>query len=203
VSVMHISSGNFSWCLRWLLLTPVLALVVSLVSLSPASASGPAPDKAVALFEGGFLLHMIDHHAMAVEMGEMCIEKAVHEDLQNLCEEISKTQGVEIETMQDWLEDWYGVRYEPQLTPSEMHQMEHLTSLSGSKFEITLMRELVLHHTIAIQNAERCVDRAHHGDLRTLCEEIIKTQQAEIEQLQTWLCEWYDWCHRKHEEGHS
>jgi uncharacterized protein (DUF305 family) len=56
------------------------------------------------------------------------------------------------------------------------------------------MHELVLHHTIAIQNAERCVDRAHDGDLITICEEIIKTQKAEIEQLRTWLCKWYDRC---------
>ena len=198
----RISPIYFSRRLLWLLLTPALALVVSLVSMPLAFASGPAPDKAVALFEGGFLLHMIDHHAMAVEMGEMCIEKAVHDDLRDLCEEIIKTQSEEIETMQDWLETWYDVRYEPQLTPSEMHQMEHLASLNGSEFEITFMQEMVLHHTIAIQNAERCVDRAHHGELVTLCEEIIKTQQAEIEQLQTWLCEWYDRCQGK-EEGHG
>jgi uncharacterized protein (DUF305 family) len=146
---------------------------------------------------------MIDHHAMAVEIGEMCTEKAVHEDLRNLCEEMIKTQSEEIETMQGWVESWYDISYEPQLTPTEMHQMEHLASLSGSEFEITFMHELVLHHTIAIQNAERCVDRAHHGDLITLCEEIIKTQQAEIEQLQTWLCEWYNRCRGKHEEGHG
>jgi uncharacterized protein (DUF305 family) len=65
---------------------------------------------------------MIDHHAMAVEIGELCIEKAVHEDLQDLCEEMIKTQSEEIETMQGWVESWYDVRYEPQLTSSEMHQ---------------------------------------------------------------------------------
>jgi len=101
------------------------------------------------------------------------------------------------------VEDWYDVSYDPQLIPSEKHQMEWLASLSGSEFEITFTHELVLHHTIAIQNAERCVDHAPHGDFITLCEEIIKTQKAEIEQLWTWLCEWYDRCRGKYEEGYG
>jgi uncharacterized protein (DUF305 family) len=197
VHVMRVFPVRFSQRLLWLLLAPALALVVSLAIMTPASASGPAPDKTVALFEGGFLVNMIDHHTMAVEMGEMCVEKATHEDLRDLCEEIIETQSEESETMQGWLEGWYSVSYEPQMSPGEIRQMERLASLSGSEFEIKFMQDMAQHHKIAIQNAERCVNRTYHDDLMNLCEGIIGTQESEIEEMRTWLCEWYDRCRGK------
>ena len=45
------------------------------------SASGPAPTKAQARYEIDFLQDMIDHHMMAVMTAELCVEKAVHEEL--------------------------------------------------------------------------------------------------------------------------
>ena len=44
---------------------------------------------------------------------------------------------------------------------------------------------------MAIMTAEICVDKAVHAELRTMCEDIIATQQAEIEQMQMWLQQWY------------
>lgn len=41
------------------------------------------------------------------------------------------------------------------------------------------------------------MDRAYHAELRALCENIIVAQSAEIEQMQTWLCQWYGECGRK------
>ena len=36
----------------------------------------------------------------------------------------------------------------------------------------------------------------HHEELRELCENIIATQTAEIELMQSWLCHWYGICER-------
>ncbi len=49
---------------------------------------------------------------------------------------------------------------------------------------------LIHHHTGAIREAEKCLDRAEHEELLTLCEYIIVTQAAEIEEMQTRLCDW-------------
>ena len=33
-----------------------------------------------------------------------------------------------------------------------------------------------------------------HEDLVSMCQDIIAAQLAEIDQMQTWLCQWYDRC---------
>ncbi len=72
--------------------------------------------------------------------------------------------------------------------------IERLASLSGAEFEIAFMEMMIEHHEAAIREAEECLRRAYHRQLRRLCENIIETQSAEIEQMQTWLCQWYGIC---------
>lgn len=173
----------------------LLIAVAGLIgTVPPAAADRPAPDRATAKFEIRFMQDMIDHHAMAVDMAEMCVMKAVHAELRAMCEEIIATQSQEIQQMQNWLEQWYGVSYQPQMKPGEMRMMERLASLSGAEFEVAFMQMMIRHHEQAIREAEQCLRRASHPELRTLCQNIIATQGAEIEQMQAWLCEWYDIC---------
>ncbi|MDP8927637.1 MAG: DUF305 domain-containing protein, partial [Actinomycetota bacterium] len=58
-----------------------LAVVVLLGWAVPASAEAPAPDPATARYEIDFMSNMIDHHHMAIEMSEICLERAVHHEL--------------------------------------------------------------------------------------------------------------------------
>jgi len=175
------------------------ALVAVGFSAAPAAADEPAPDRATARFEVDFLVGMIDHHAMAVEMADICLDKAVHEDLRAMCESIKTSQSRQIEEMQSWLADWYGVTHEPEMKPGDMRQMERLASLSGAEFEIEFMESMIKHHRKAIREGETCLREAYHDDLIGLCENIIATQSAEIAQMQQWLCQWYDRCRGRDE----
>lgn len=157
-------------------------------------ASAPVPSPSVANFEIQFMTGMIDHHQMAVEMAEICLAKAVHEELRSMCQNIIATQSAEIEEMQSWLQEWYGITYEPTMKPGDQKMLERLASLSGPEFEIAFMEMMVKHHEGAIKEARKCLDKAAHAELRELCENIIATQSAEIQQLQTWLCQWYGEC---------
>lgn len=174
----------------------VLVLVASVALLTPggASASEPAPHAGTARFEVDFMTGMIDHHAMATEMGQLCLEKATHEELRSLCADIVASQSEEIETLQEWLSSWYGISYEPQMKPGEMKQMERLARLSGAGFDVEFMEMMSRHHAKAVRMASRCVDRAHHKDLQALCGDIVTTQTAEIQLMQGWLCDWYSIC---------
>jgi uncharacterized protein (DUF305 family) len=75
-----------------------------------------------------------------------------------------------------------------------MRQMEKLAALDGEDFEVAFMRMMIRHHRQAVVESTRCVDRAYHPELVELCEGIIATQSAEIELMQTWLCDWYGIC---------
>lgn len=166
-------------------------LAATSAAASPASA--PAPSPATTNYEVKFMQDMIDHHHMAVMTAEMCVEKAVHAELQTLCSNIIATQNAEIATMQSWLESWYGISYAPEM--HGMGQMEHFSRLTGATFEIAFMEMMIRHHEGAVREGEHCIDRAYHPELITLCQNIVTTQTAEIAQMESWLCQWYGRCH--------
>ena len=158
-------------------------------------ASAPAPDRATSKFEIDFMEDMIDHHAMAIMMAEMCLEKdLIHEELRTLCANIVSTQTAEMQEMQSRLRDWYGITYEPEMNPGMMNQMEKLGELNGAEFEIEFMQMMIKHHRKAVQEGEKCLKKAYHPELLQLCGDIVENQTAEIQLMQTWLCQWYDIC---------
>src|SRR3546814_3729216 len=119
----------------------VLVAVAGLLgaAVAPVLAEQPALEQSTAQYEIDFLTGMIDHHAMAVETAEMCVEKAIHEELRTLCQEIIEAQTAEIETMQSWLEEWYGVTYEPSMSSGAMQRMERMARMDAEDFEVAFM----------------------------------------------------------------
>ncbi|WP_272027973.1 DUF305 domain-containing protein, partial [Kocuria rosea] len=159
---------------------------------APAFAQAPAGNEQSADFEVKFLKSMIDHHYMAVVMAQECVDKAVHPELAAMCEDIITVQNQEIEQMQTWLQEWYGITYEPQLSTGDMASVQRLDQFTGAEYEIRFMQSMIRHHWAAVREAETCLDRAEHQDLLQLCQNIKTVQLSEIAQMQTWLEEWYD-----------
>ena len=157
-------------------------------------ASAPAPRQPAAKYEQDFMMGMIDHHEMAIQMAQICLDKAVHEELRQTCEEIIAAQRAEQQQMQTWLSQWYGISYQPQMKPGDMRMMERLASLSGAEFEIEFMEMMIRHHRKAVREGEQCVRKAYHHELIEMCHDIIAAQTAEIQQFEQWLCQWYDRC---------
>jgi uncharacterized protein (DUF305 family) len=156
--------------------------------------SMPAPSPSAANYEQRFMMNMIDHHQMAVETAELCLAKAVHDELRAMCEDIIAAQSQEIDQMRQWLSDWYGIQYAPTMKPGDQNMLERLASASGAEFEIAFMEMMVRHHARAIREGEQCLKKAYHADLIGMCHDIIATQSAEIAQLEAWLCQWYGRC---------
>ncbi|HJT70794.1 MAG TPA: DUF305 domain-containing protein [Terriglobales bacterium] len=166
------------------------AFAIAMLAL-PVAASAPAPTQQQSKFEIRFMENMIDHHMMAVMMSQICLQKAVHPELQPMCQSIITTQSAQIQTMQSWLAQWYGVTYSPQTSNA---RMEKLMKLNGAEFEIEFMQEMIEHHADAIRESTDCLLKAYHKELRDLCQNIITAQAAEINTMRTWLCQWYGEC---------
>lgn len=180
---------------RWLASVILAVPLLGLFSVQPARAEAPAQEQQTAQYEVKFMQGMIDHHAMAVMMGEMCLDMAVHPELIGLCEAIVATQSQEIQTMQAWLQDWYGISYQPTMPAGHEISMEsRVKHMSAQEFEVWFMRTMIRHHKGAIREGERCMARAAHDPLILLCEDIVAAQTVEIERMQQWLCEWYGIC---------
>lgn len=176
------------------ILTSSVALVLTVCGAGPAMAEGPAPTRAQAQYEVRFMTDMIDHHAMAVRMSEMCLDKAVHEELQTLCAQIIQVQLEEIATMQTWLQDWYGINHSPQMTVGMQQQMDRMAQLSPEEFEVEFLKSMIRHHWGAVVRGSACLDRAYHPELIEMCAGIVEAQVTEITVMRTWLCQWYGIC---------
>ncbi|WP_299168273.1 DUF305 domain-containing protein [uncultured Arthrobacter sp.] len=159
---------------------------------SPALADAPAQSEQVASYEVDFLKNMIDHHTMAIMMGQTCLEKATHDELVQLCSSIIASQSAQVEMMQGWLQDWYGISYTPQLSTGDMQSMQRMENFTGAQYEIRFMQSMIRHHWAAVRESGTCLENAGHPELLSLCGTIRQTQLEEIGQMQSWLEEWYD-----------
>lgn len=69
--------------------------------------------------------------------------------------------------------------------------MDTLMGLEGETFEqafLTMMRQ---HHQAAIEMSESTLERSQDPQIREAAQKVIDEQQAEIEQIDAWLQEWY------------
>lgn len=174
------------------LLLAFTALYAVFAGGMPVFADAPAQDAATAKFESDFMQTMIDHHTMAEEMSKVCLQKAKHEELRGMCQNIIDSQTKEIQLMQSWLQRWYQITKEPMMMAQDEQMLSHLNAAGGDEFDTMFMQMMIEHHNTAIQEATPCVERAAHQELGNLCQTIISSQQQEIEQMKTWLAQWYN-----------
>jgi uncharacterized protein (DUF305 family) len=168
-----------------------------LLMTTGAFAQGTAPTNRAERAELRFLEGMMDHHQMALDMANDCLQKAQDETLRTLCQNVIDAQSAEITQMQGWLKDWYGVEYAPMPMDTNsmpgmsmpdpqmmMGMMAGLNQLEGRAYEIAWIESMIDHHDDALHMAERILRQVVHDDLRTLANNIIKDQAAEIHMME-------------------
>jgi uncharacterized protein (DUF305 family) len=69
--------------------------------------------------------------------------------------------------------------------------MDMLSSLEGEAFEQSFLSMMRQHHQMAIDMANWILERSENEDVRGAAQKVIDEQQAEIEQIDSWLPEWY------------
>ena len=169
----------------------IIAVVLAASGLAAlagtAGAEEPAPNQRQARFEVDFMTDTIDHHFLAVQMGEMCLDKATapppssDQTLRDTCAQIVATQTQQIEQLQTWLQEWYGITKEPELPPNGDEMLEMLAEADGEEFDIEVSEMFIQHHKSFLPDAAKCIRTAYHDELRDLCEEMYAAQQREIE----------------------
>lgn len=174
-----------------LFLTLTLTLGTLAIPTIPVKADEPAPRNRLTGVEISLLRDFIDGHSFAVQMSQECVEKATRAELKSLCEEVITAQQQQIQMMQSWLRDWYGIEYTPTSNKFGMNVLNQLESLSGSEFEITFMKTLTSHHWGAIQLVGQIIDRAYHHQFVELGSDAAIAQVDEINHLRKMLLEVY------------
>jgi uncharacterized protein (DUF305 family) len=141
-----------------------------------------------------FLAAMIEHHEGAVDMAEIALERAEHEELRQVAQEIIDAQEAEIEQMEAWLDEWYhGADVDHGVSHEEMGMDMDMDAFRDAEpFDLTFIDEMILHHEGAIDMASAILDTTERDEIRAMAEEIIEVQEQEIEQMREWRAEWYE-----------
>jgi uncharacterized protein (DUF305 family) len=142
-----------------------------------------------------FIDSMIPHHQMAIDMSQMALDQAEHEEMRQMAQQIIDAQQAEIDQMQMWRVEWY-----PDLAPTAgMPMMEGMPSQQDMMlntdesipFDLRFIDAMIPHHQAAVMMAQQILGQAEHDEIEAMAQAIIDKQQEEIAQLQEWRTQWY------------
>ena len=72
-----------------------------------------------------------------------------------------------------------------------MHDMSGMLSeKSGTEFDLAFIEGMIPHHQGAIDMAKQALSQADHEELKELAEQMIASQQAEIDKMREWQKAW-------------
>lgn len=180
-----------------------LAVLTVIVAIALAACGGDDGDSGgdetdAEHTDGAFIIEMIPHHEGAIEMAEIAQEQGEHPEIQDLAENIIASQGAEIgelETAHERLFDApVGDVDHGDLGLSEEDSgMAHDASMleGADPFDQGFIDMMIPHHQGAIRMARIELEAGQDEQLKTLAQEIIDAQSAEIEEMNRWREQWY------------
>jgi uncharacterized protein (DUF305 family) len=143
-----------------------------------------------------FIDGMIPHHEGAIVMAEMAFERAEHQELKDLSQEIIDAQESEIAQMREWRSEWFGDVPETggmagmegmgMMSDADMDMME-----STDMFDQMFIDMMIEHHQSAIDMAQEIQTTTERPEIQQLAADIISSQQAEIDQMEQWRSDWF------------
>ena len=158
-----------------------------------------------------FATDMIQHHAQALSMVDLTVDRTLDPEVQQLAEAIRAAQGPEIETMSDWLQEWNQEVPETMRDHSNAgHDMEgmgdsmdgldsdmpgmmsgddfdELENAPDSEFQTMWLEMMVEHHEGAVEMAQDQQDNGEYKPAVDLAGNVVDTQTAEIEKMKSLL----------------
>lgn len=159
-----------------------------------------SPNAASQPYDLQFLDTMSSHHQGAVDMAKTAVEKASHPELKAFAQKIIADQTREIAQMKDWREKWFSGKPAamnmemPGMTDSMKMMMgdgmKKLEAATGNDFDVMFVEMMTPHHDGAVTMAKEALQKAEHAEIKTLSNQIIKSQEAEIKQMADWKSKW-------------
>jgi uncharacterized protein (DUF305 family) len=163
-------------------------------SSASAPSTGPAHNQADITFAQG----MIAHHAQAIAMAKIALQRGQSPQIKDLAARIQAAQQPEIDEMKSWLESWNiqvpstdspavgmdhgAVSAMPGMMSSD--QMRQLGMVPTDKFDRMFLQMMIAHHKGAVTMAKSELTNGQNADARQLAQRIIDEQQREITEME-------------------
>jgi len=145
-----------------------------------------------------FAKSMLGHHRGAIEMAKVQLKYGTDEDMRQLAQEIIDAQQIEIDILNKWLASHLdSVKPKPNTEAMQQEYARSMDVLNGDmvlgiadpKPDIAFARGMLPHHIGAVEMAEIQLKYGTNEEMRQLAQDIIDTQQVEIERMQDWIAD--------------
>lgn len=136
-----------------------------------------------------FATEMVQHHAGALLMVDLTVQRKVSPQLAALAERIRTTQTTEMETMVDWLQEWGEPVPETVRDHANAHgdhggDLAELEALQGPEFEEEWLDLMIEHHAEAVDLAAIELEHGEWPAALELADQIGEVQEAEIVEME-------------------
>ena len=143
-----------------------------------------------------FIDAMVPHHQGAIEMGEVALKNAEHEEIKELSRNIISTQQSEIEELKSIKKEEFGSSSVPmEMSPEQMRGMGMMMDpqqlVHSGTFDKAFIDAMIPHHQSAIEMATVANEKSDNLRIKELAEKIVSAQKREIEQMKRWREQWY------------
>lgn len=146
-----------------------------------------------------FIANMIAHHQGAIDMANLALTNAKHQEIKDLASNIIKTQTKEITDLESWQKAWgypisNGMMMEDHSAMGMMVDMADMSNklkdLTSDEFDKAFLSLMIEHHQSAINMADPGRLNALHDEVKALANAIIDIQGKEIAQMKQWQKDW-------------
>lgn len=163
--------------------------------------------------DAGFARDMQAHHAQAVEMAMLVLDRTSEPDVKTMAYDIALTQQQQSGQMFAWLRDWdlpqtsqarpmdwmhagshsvhtaasSGAEAEPMPGLASKADMERLRAATGKDADAIFLTLMISHHRGGVTMAEAAVQRAATENVRSLATKMVAAQATEITAMQQML----------------
>lgn len=146
-----------------------------------------------------FIANMIAHHQGAVDMANLALKNAQHQEIKDLATAIVTAQTAEINNMTSWQTAWgYPASSgEMMMDHSAMGMedtnagmMNELGNKTGEAFDKAFLEQMIMHHQSAINMSAPGKTNAQRQEVKDLTAAIIAAQTKEIQQMKQWQNNW-------------
>jgi uncharacterized protein (DUF305 family) len=143
-----------------------------------------------------FATNMVPHHQQAIELSALVPDHSSNPQLIALANQISATQQPEVNVMKVFLVQWnenpennaghagHGNTMQGMVDEATMSKLK---SLNGTDFDKLWLESMISHHQGAIEMAKAELANGANVDAKSLAQNIVTTQEAEIGQMKQML----------------
>lgn len=117
--------------------------------------------------------------------------------IKSLARRENRTQREEILEAQRFLREWYGINYQPRISPINRIRIEILErARAGDEFNHLFLEVFSRHHYDALTRTLECLvaSELRHKDLERYCRGILNGQLSQIDEMRNILCDRYQIC---------